>query len=72
MFPEYRDLISRLKKENARFSGLFHEHNTLDADIKKRETVAGFRDEETETLKKKKLRIKDQLYSILKSYDAEK
>lgn len=32
MFPEYRELISRLKKENARFSTLFHEHNIPDAD----------------------------------------
>ncbi|AXD74574.1 DUF465 domain-containing protein [Salmonella enterica] len=72
MFPEYRTLISRLKKENTRFAVLFHEHNILDADIKKREMVAGFSDAETETLKKKKLQIKDALYRILKSYDTEK
>lgn len=53
MFPEYRALISRLKKENTRFAALFHEHNILDADIKKREMLAGFSDAETETLKKK-------------------
>ncbi|EHC7479366.1 DUF465 domain-containing protein [Salmonella enterica] len=69
MFPEYRALISRLKKDNPRFAALFHEHNILDADIKKREMVAGFSDAETETLKKKKLHIKDELYRILKSYD---
>ncbi|EAA6844372.1 DUF465 domain-containing protein [Salmonella enterica] len=72
MFPEYRVLISRLKKENTRFAALFHEHNILDADIKKREMLAGFSDAETETLKKKKLQIKDALYRILKSYDTEK
>lgn len=72
MFPEYRALISRLKNENAHFSVLFHEHNTLDAEIKKREMLSGFSDEGTETLKKKKLHIKDELYRILKSYDAEK
>ncbi|EBU7357545.1 DUF465 domain-containing protein [Salmonella enterica] len=72
MFPEYRVLISRLKKENTRFAALFHEHNILDADIKKREMLAGFSDAETETLKKKKLQIKDVLYRILKSYDTEK
>lgn len=53
MFPEYRALISRLKKDNTRFAALFHEHNILDADIKKREMVAGFSDAETETLKKR-------------------
>lgn len=72
MFPEYRALISRLKKENTRFAALFHEHNILDADIKKREMLAGFSDAETETLKKKKLQLKDALYRILKSYDTEK
>ncbi|EBW6364104.1 hypothetical protein DPU24_25605 [Salmonella enterica subsp. enterica serovar Oranienburg] len=72
MFPEYRELISRLKKDNPRFSALFHEHNRLDADIKRREMVSGFSDTETETLKKKKLHIKDKLYSILKSCDNEK
>lgn len=56
MFPEYRTLISRLKKENTRFAVLFHEHNILDADIKKREMVAGFSDAETETLKKRSCR----------------
>lgn len=53
MFPEYRALISRLIKENTRFAALFHEHNILDADIKKREMLAGFSDAETETLKKR-------------------
>lgn len=52
MFPEYRALISRLKKENTRFAALFHEHNILDADIKKREIL----DAETETLKKRNCR----------------
>ncbi|ECE5745366.1 TPA: DUF465 domain-containing protein [Salmonella enterica subsp. salamae] len=72
MFPEYRMLISRLKNENAHFSALFHEHNALDAEIKQREMISGFRDAETEVLKKKKLHIKDELYRILKSYDEEK
>ncbi|HDP0317345.1 TPA: DUF465 domain-containing protein [Salmonella enterica subsp. enterica serovar Concord] len=72
MFQEYRSLISRLKNEDAHFSVLFYEHNALDAEIKQREMISGFRDAETEILKKKKLQIKDELYRILKSYDAEK
>ncbi|ECG2029222.1 DUF465 domain-containing protein [Salmonella enterica subsp. diarizonae serovar 50:z52:z35] len=72
MFPEYRTLISRLKNEDAHFAGLFHEHNALDAEIKQREMISGFRDAGTEMLRKKKLYIKDELYRILKSYDAEK
>ncbi|EEJ3293862.1 DUF465 domain-containing protein [Salmonella enterica subsp. diarizonae] len=72
MFPEYRTLISRLKNEDAHFAGLFHKHNELDAEIKQREMISGFGDAGTEMLKKKKLYIKDELYRILKSYDAEK
>ncbi|HAT1685251.1 TPA: DUF465 domain-containing protein [Klebsiella oxytoca] len=72
MFPEYRTLISRLKNEDVHFSVLFHEHNALDAEIKQREMISGFRDAETEILKKKKLQIKDELYRILKSYDEKK
>ena len=30
MFPEYRDLISKLKQEDAHFARLFDEHNELD------------------------------------------
>lgn len=33
MFPEYRDLISRLKNENPRFMSLFDKHNKLDHEI---------------------------------------
>lgn len=53
MFPEYRALISRLKNEDAHFAGLFHEHNALDAEIKQREMISGFRDAGTEMLKKR-------------------
>ena len=28
MFPEYRDLISKLKQEDAHFARLFEEHNS--------------------------------------------
>lgn len=40
MFPEYRDLISRLKNENPRFMSLFDKHNKLDHEIARKE---GFR-----------------------------
>ncbi len=33
MFPEYRDLISRLKNENPRFMSLFDKHNKLDVSV---------------------------------------
>ena len=67
MFPEYRDLISRLKTEDAHFTRLFDEHNELDQRIKNIEArIELGTDTEIETLKKAKLNLKDQLYVILK------
>ena len=71
MFPEYRDLITRLKTENAHFTRLFDEHNALDQRIKNLEArIELATDEEIEGLKKEKLNLKDQLYVILKETDA--
>ena len=67
MFPEYRDVISRLKLEDTHFARLFDKHNELDHKIKAIEanielgTVT-----EVENLKREKLRLKDELYLILK------
>lgn len=67
MFPEYRELITRLKSEDAHFTRLFDEHNTLDQRIKNLEARIELGTEsEIETLKKEKLNLKDQLYTILK------
>ncbi|CAD5378157.1 conserved hypothetical protein [Pseudomonas sp. OF001] len=67
MFPEYRDLITRLKTEDAHFTRLFDEHNELDQRIKNLEArIELATDAEIETLKKEKLNLKDQLYVILK------
>ena len=50
MFPEYRDLITKLKNEDAHFELATQQ--------------------EVETLKKEKLKIKDELYAILRQYSA--
>lgn len=67
MFPEYRDLISRLKEEDANFKRLFNKHNDLDQELQNLETQ-DFSEKHTEIEKKKKekLQLKDQLYSMLK------
>jgi uncharacterized protein YdcH (DUF465 family) len=67
MFPEYRDLISRLKTEDAHFSRLFERHNELDHRIHNMATNVTPADSATiDTLKKEKLLLKDQLYDVLR------
>ncbi|OOF83083.1 YdcH family protein [Rodentibacter ratti] len=67
MFPEFRDLITKLKNNDAYFERLFHKHNELDQDIKnKEENIQLATHTEIEILKKEKLRIKDELYAYLK------
>lgn len=67
MFPEYRDLISRLKTTDHHFQHLFDKHNDLDQKIKNMENhILPGTHEEIETLKKEKLHLKDQLYVILR------
>ena len=70
MFPEYRDLIAKLKQEDAHFARLFDEHNELDDKIigLVNNPVTGGLDE-IEELKKQKLQVKDRLYEILRKAD---
>ena len=66
MFPEYRDLISRLKNEDRHFERLFNEHNDLDEKITELEKhISPVGDVDLETLKKQKLALKDEIYQIL-------
>ncbi|WP_416188851.1 YdcH family protein [Neisseria sp. CCUG17229] len=70
MFPEYRELITKLKQEDAHFARLFDEHNELDDKITglvNNPVTAGADD--IEELKKEKLALKDRLYEILLKAD---
>lgn len=72
MFPEYRDLISKLRQEDAHFSRLFDEHNELDHKItrlEKNPVTSGV--DEIDTLKREKLHLKDQIYLLLKKAEEE-
>ena len=67
MFPEYRDLISKLKTTDRHFQNLFDQHNQLDQKIKNMvEHIEPGTPTEIENLKKEKLALKDELYSLLK------
>ena len=71
MFPEYRELISKLKTSDRHFSHLFEKHNNLDQQIQRMEAHSeSSTPEQIEILKKEKLLLKDQLYATLKKFSA--
>ncbi|EMV0092817.1 DUF465 domain-containing protein [Escherichia coli] len=66
MFPEYRELISRLKGHHARFDALFEKHNRLDHEIKQMEGENGIGySTEITKMKLDKLEIKRKIQRIL-------
>jgi uncharacterized protein YdcH (DUF465 family) len=66
MFPEFRDLITRLKTEDLHFTRLFDKHNALDQQIIRMESrIEAATHDEIEILKKQKLALKDELYALL-------
>ena len=68
MFPEFRERITQLKTTDHHFMRLFDQHNALDQKVKNMEAaITPATHEEIETLKKEKLLLKDQLYTILKN-----
>ena len=71
MFPEYRDLITKLKGNDAHFTRLFDKHNEMDQQIKNMESrLVQATAVEIETLKKEKLQLKDQIYAHLRRVEA--
>ena len=72
MLHEYRDIISKLKVENAHFAKIFEKHNELDSLITEAEEGRkAIDDVELETLKKQKLALKDEAYAMIIEYKKE-
>ncbi|AWL27906.1 hypothetical protein A7P53_05715 [Acinetobacter defluvii] len=66
MFPEHSELVNTLKDENPHFSKLFQEHEELDKTITHLELdPINHIHDDIEILKRKKLKIKDELYLLL-------
>jgi len=71
MFPEYRELVAQLKASDPHFDSLFSKHSELDQTIRNMEAHSGpASHEEIETLKKRKLRLKDEIYELLRKAEA--
>ena len=71
MFHEERELITKLKGANARFTSLFDKHNELDEKIAQMQKGSIYNDAEVDTLKREKLRLKDEIYAFLSEYKKE-
>jgi len=72
MLHEYRDIISKLKQENAHFAKIFEKHNELDDKITEVEEGREHMDDlELEKLKKEKLKLKDEAYAMILEYKKE-
>jgi uncharacterized protein YdcH (DUF465 family) len=69
MLHEYRDIISKLKTENAHFAKIFERHNELDDKVTEAdEGRLAIDDLELETMKKEKLKLKDEAYAMIIEY----
>ncbi|NOX16105.1 MAG: DUF465 domain-containing protein [Epsilonproteobacteria bacterium] len=72
MLHEYRDIISEIKTKNAHFAKIFERHNELDKKIETVENGKEFiSDSELDTLKKEKLKLKDEAYTMIMEYKKE-
>jgi uncharacterized protein len=67
MFPEYRDQITQLRTSDRHFSRIFDEHNKLDHEVKQLEErhSPAFQNE-IDALKKQKLVLKEEIYTMLR------
>ena len=71
MFPEYRELISQLIERDHHFLQLINKHTEMNRRVEAMEAgIEPGTQQEIETLKKKKLAIKDEVYKALREADA--
>ncbi|WP_374336663.1 YdcH family protein [Leeia sp.] len=67
-FPELRDQIHLLKTGNAHFSRLLGEYEAIDKAVCRAEDgIEAAADHVVEGMKRQRLHLKDQLYSLLKT-----
>ena len=67
MFPEFKDVIATVRENNPHFAKIFEEHEELDKEINLLEqNPVNKINDDIEILKRKKLRMKDEMYKLLK------
>jgi uncharacterized protein YdcH (DUF465 family) len=66
-FPEYKQTLEQMKSRDARLAELIEEYEQLNAEIVGiEENERLFQDFEFEEMKKRRLMLKDEIYSILR------
>ena len=69
MLHEYREEITSLKTENAHFAKIFEKHNELDDKINAVDAGREHMEQlDLEKLKKEKLKLKDEAYSMIMEF----
>jgi uncharacterized protein YdcH (DUF465 family) len=67
-FPEYKNRIAELKAADAQFATLYDEYHTVNDEVERIELqIETPSDFYTETLKKKRLHLKDEIYAVLRA-----
>jgi uncharacterized protein len=70
-FPEFAGLMHEVGGRDDRLTVLFQQYNQVNGEIVDiEENDRPFQDFEFEELKKKRLRIKDEIYRILRNYES--
>lgn len=66
MFPEHQELIHKLRHDDPHFARIFESHQELDKEIAQLElNPVNLINDDIESMKRKKLKIKDEIYKIL-------
>ena len=70
MFQEYHDIVEKLKEQSAKFTRIYNKHNELHKKIEKSEKggVDHIDPIEIEKMKKEKLKLKDEAYTMIIEY----
>ena len=70
-FPEYKDKIHEMKMNNRHFRKIMDEHHELDKQVRRVEAQEeSMSDEALETLKKERLKLKDECFKMLSATEA--
>jgi len=68
-FPDYVELITELRHRDAKFQALFDRYNRTNFEVVKAEEAdVPMSDFTFEDLKKRRLRLKDEIYGLLRAH----